>query len=593
MDLNPKLYLTEEYMVLDFETTNKDHGDAGNLDNSLLLACWWYRGTAFSASGNEYTLSHLAQKAEEIGFVVAHNAKFELKWLRRMGADLSKITVYDTMLCEYVLNGNQRVPLSLGEIAVSYGLPNKEEYIDLCIKSGICPSELPKSLVLQRCKYDVAVTRQVFLKQRHKLYEQRKLPVFFTRCILTPALADIESNGMNLDKDKVTDAYYTVLDEYNRASIELDNITGGINLNSPKQLTEFLYDTLEFKEVMKQGKAIRTATGNRSASSAVVAALKARTAKQKKFKELQGRRAVLNAALTKALNKFMECCDNDDIMYAVFNQSVTATHRLSSSGARYKVQFQNLARRHKPLFTARTKGWLMAEIDGAQLEFRVAAFLGQDTQAMLDIDNHVDVHTFTADTLTEAGQETSRQVAKAHTFKPLYGGSSGTKAERTYYAAFKARYPGITRAQQNWIDQVLSTKVLRIASGLEFFWPDTKIQRSGYVVNTQNICNYPVQSLATADIIPIAIVGLWIAMREAGLESFIVNTVHDSVILEVHPEETEIIKQLAVDNFGSFVYTYLKEVYNINFNVTLGVGIKLGEHWSIGEEETFDIKPEE
>jgi DNA polymerase I-like protein with 3'-5' exonuclease and polymerase domains len=278
-------------------------------------------------------------------------------------------------------------------------------------------------------------------------------------------------------------------------------------------------------------------------------------------------------------------------LFGQFNQAITATHRLSSSGTEFKVQFQNMAREFKPLFAARNPGWLVVEVDGAQIEFRVAAFLGQDYTAWKSIVEGEDVHTFTASTLTAAGQTTDRQSAKSHTFKPLYGGQSGTKAERAYYEAFRKKYPGIAAAQLAWQYSVLREQKLRLASGLVLYFPGTKISGHGYIENSTQICNYPVQSLATAEITLIAITYLWHWMHEAGMQGFMVNTVHDSVVCEIPPEEQELLLELSVKAFTEDVYKYLDTVYNIQFNVPLGLGFKAGEHWSEGKEIKVQVDP--
>jgi DNA polymerase I-like protein with 3'-5' exonuclease and polymerase domains len=595
---DPNIYLSDNYVVLDFETTNIEYGDAVNPENKILLAVWYNPKTDKQISikwGNEYQLAELVAAVEAADFLVAQNAKFELKWLKRCGLDLTKVMVYDTMIAEYVLNGNVTLPLALGPMAQRYGYFGKEPYVDICMKKGICPSELPKSLLQARCVYDVGVTRGVFLQQRKRLQIEEKLPVFLTRCLLTPALADIEGVGLKLNEERVNDEFHRASAEYHNLCEAIDKITGGINVNSPKQLSEFLYDTLEFKELTRgrgsNSQPDRTASGGRRTDAATISKLVPKTKKQREFLALKKDQSRINAELTKALTKFKECCDAGDLLHATFNQCRTATHRLSSSGTRYNVQFQNLARKFKPLFKAREDDWLLAEIDGAQLEFRVAAFLGNDEQAISDIRNGVDVHTFTADTISAAGQPTTRQEAKAHTFKPLYGGSSGTKAEVAYYTAFKEKYSGVAQAQEAWIDEVLSQKKLRIPSGLEFFWPDTKMTRTGFVTNTQSICNYPVQSFATADIIPIAITRLWHELKSNNLNSFINNTVHDSAIMEVHPEEVSTVRGLAESCFTEHVYSYLSNVYHVSFNVPLGTGFKAGKHWSEGEEITTQVEP--
>ncbi|MCW8887893.1 MAG: DNA polymerase [Gammaproteobacteria bacterium] len=579
--LDPDIYLKGKFLTLDLETTNKHKGDA-YADNSLLLAVWRLDGKTKFKWGNIFNQQELVQDVESVDFIIAHNAKFELKWLRQCGLDLTKVLVYDTQIGEYVLAGNtaKLSQLGLGKVAPKYNEGVKDAFIDNSMKAQICPSELPKSLVLRRCKKDVRQTEGVFKKQLQKLRKRSLLPVMYTRCIFTPCLADMEYNGLKLDADRVATEYAEVDKALQEVTREMNVFTGGVNPKSPKQMGEFVYDVLKFKaQKNKDG------TENRSVSAKVLETLNPRTKKQLKFIELRKKQAKLTARMDKALKNFMACVEADDILRAQFNQTVTKTHRLSSSGAVYSVQFQNLPREYKPMFTARHKGWYMGEIDGAQLEFRVAAFLGQDQQAVYDINNGVDVHTFTAETITAAGQETDRQTAKAHTFKPLFGGLSGTEAEQEYYKAFQKKYAGIAETQEGWVREVVRTKQLRLASGLIAYWPDAKRTPSGWVTNTPQIYNLPVQSLATAEIIPIAVTKLWHDLKANKMESFLCNTVHDSAISEIKPEEVLQFQDISVRAFSDFVYKYLETVYNIQFNVPLGAGLKIGYHWGEGDEE--------
>lgn len=578
---DPTLYLGSNYLVLDKETTNIQYGNAVEEENSLVLSSWTYQGKTTSIYNNEFHQDELLSDIESADFLVGHNIKFDLKWLKRCGLDLTNVVIYDTMIGEYVLKGNTALlsDLGLGKTSERYGFGSKDPFVDICMKGKVCPSEMPRSFLIRRCEKDILQTEQIFLKQRENLRKYGLLPVFYTRCLLTPCLADMEMEGMALDAEAVMEEYRSTSVAYQEAQRQFEELSGGINPRSPKQMCAFVYGELGFKPIKVRGEE------KLSASAAILAQLKATNKKQRYFLELQKRISKLNARLTKSLNKFKECVENEDILYAEFNQTITKTHRLSSSGTKYKTQFQNLPREYKPLLQAKEDGWYMVEVDGAQLEFRVAAFLGQDPQAVDDIMNDFDVHTFTAQTLTEAGQETSRQEAKAHSFKPLFGGMSGTKAEQAYYEAFKDKYKGIAQAQKSWTYDVLRSKCLRIASGLVAYWKDTKMSKSGYITNTTQIYNLPVQSLATADIIPIAIVQLWRRMKKAGLQSRLVNTVHDSVIAEVHPDEVEVYKELALPAFSSDVYTYLETVYGIRFNVPLGVGIKIGYNWGKADEE--------
>lgn len=581
---NPNIYLSDNYCVLDLETTNKLFGDARLAENRLLLSVVkGATGPPQHLWGNEYEIGPLIDSLYSYDFLVGHNIKYDLKWLARAGLDLHRVVVYDTMIGEYVRYGNSRNELGLGAVSVRYGGPSKSPYVDICIKKGICPSEIDKTLLQSRCVLDVIQTELVFLQQRQYLLDNSQLPVQYTRCILTPALADIEMQGLALDAEAVKAEYLDIKARFDEVSAELDLFTGGINPKSPKQVSEFLYGTLKFEELRhhRTQQPLRTEKGGRLTDAASLGQLVAKNKKQQKFLDLKSTQATLSAELDKALAKFHECCENNDYLYAQFNQCITKTHRLSSSGTEYKVQFQNLHRKFKPLFKSKNDGWFMGEVDGAQLEFRVAAFLGQDEVANKDIEEGTDVHSYTAQVISDAGQPITRQEAKSHTFKPLFGGESGTSAEVAYYGAFRAKYQGITSAQFSWRDEVLHSKELVTCTGLKFFWPDTTITKTGYVTNTTSIFNFPIQSLATADIVPIAVTCLWHRMKD--MKSYLVNTVHDSAIAEISPDETELFAKMSVKAFTEDVYSYLWDVYKIDFNTTLGVGLKIGPRWSVGD----------
>lgn len=583
---NPYIYLSNNYCVLDLETTNKNFGDPREQENRLLLTVVKEADKQFLHSwANEYELGDILDYLKQFDFLVGHNIKYDLKWLKRAGLDLHDVLVYDTMIGEYVYYGNTRPKggLGLGPTSVRYGGPPKQPYVDSLISGGVCPSTIDTEALLSRCILDVSQTEDIFLKQRKILHNANLLPVQFTRCIFTPVLADMESKGLALDAEAVEAEFKKADEEYRRISDELDQFTGGINPKSPKQVAEFLYDTLEFQELSDRSGPRRTPAGARLTSSDALEQLVAKTPKQAKFLELKKKQSLLSASLDKALSKFKECCDNKDYLYAQFNQTITQTHRLSSSGTEYKVQFQNLHRRFKPLFKTKQEDWYVGEIDGSQLEFRVAAFLGQDARARDDIAEGVDVHSFTAKIISEAGQPTDRQEAKAHTFKPLFGGESGTKAEKEYYKAFKAKYSGIADTQNAWREQVLRTKELVTITGLRFFWPDTKITPTGYITNTSSIFNYPIQSFATADIIPIAVTYLWHRMRD--MKSYLVNTIHDSAIAEISPDEVELFRDISVKAFTYDTYEYLEKVYKIVMNIPLGAGLKIGKRWSEADKE--------
>ena len=547
--------------------------------------------------GDEFSLARLVRDIENADFIIAHNAKFELQWLRRCGVDTSKLVIWDTMIGEYVIGGNRWAwaQLSLAKSATRrLGSRPEDQKMDLVgemFKAGLCSTDVPRSWLKSYCERDTRLARKLFIAQRDYMHEDGQLlPVMYTRCLATPVLAHIEMNGMQLDAEKVSGLIGTKERRYAELQNSIEELTGGININSPKQLAAFLYGgegaddlpapSLEFAErTTRRGEPLRTATGKPKTDADTVAALKATNARQREFLAAYKESKELYNELTKYLRKFSACCEEvGGRLQAQFNQCNTRTHRLSSSGLDYATQFQNFPRLYKPIFRARHADSLIGEADGAQLEFRVAAHLGRDEVALDDIKTGTDIHSVTAGIIG-----CSRQDAKAHTFKPLYGGRSGTRDEVRYYEYFRENYSGITATQQRWIDEVLSSKELRTEWGLKYYWPSTRMERSGYVVNSTSICNYPVQAFATAEIIPVGLVYFWHYVRAAGLQMSVVNTVHDSIITELPPEEVDHFHVLSQLCLIDEVYTYLETVYGIRLTVPLGAGVSVGTHW--GDEE--------
>lgn len=443
-NLDPRIYESNNYVVLDWETTNLDRGFAGNPGNRIVLATWLCgpthkstlarrgglgpisrRGNVNFKFGSEFEQGELVEAIRTADFIVAHFAKFELQWLTRCGVDISRILPWDTVLGEYVLAGNRRRPFDLDAVSKRRGLGGgKESLVSALISGGICPSEIPEQWLVEYGCQDTHLCHQIFLKQRQELQADGLLPVMYTRCITTPVLADIELNGLQLDEKLVKDEYEKALRDYSSAERELSEFTGGINLGSPKQVAGFLYDKLGFAEVQKGGKPDRTPAGGRRTDAETIERLICISSEQELFAEKFGVFGQLQFRLN-FLEKLLACCNEEGgLLYASINQAVTQTHRLASSGKKYKVQIQNIARDLKKLFKARRPGWLVGEADGAQLEFRVAAHLGRDPVALADIRNpKFDAHYQTAEiilkTVRELISKDQRSDIKPFTFKPL------------------------------------------------------------------------------------------------------------------------------------------------------------------------------
>lgn len=266
----------------------------------------------------------------------------------------------------------------------------------------------------------------------------------------------------------------------------------------------------------------------------------------------------------------------DNILHPNFNQCITATGRLSST----KPNLQNQPREQtfpiRKVFVSRWKDGLICETDFAQLEFRAAVHLAQCQKGKQDILNGIDIHNQTKTIITEAGQPISRQEAKSRTFKPLYGGTSGTDAEREYYKKFlKEIYIGIYAWHKELQEEALKKFIVTLPTGRQYIFPDVERAWHGGATKATQICNYPVQGFATADIVPISIIRLAKEFKARNLNSKIVLTVHDSVISDTHPDEKDVVIEL-MKNLGKYAEEELKIRYNIDAFVPFDVEVKIG-----------------
>jgi DNA polymerase I-like protein with 3'-5' exonuclease and polymerase domains len=268
----------------------------------------------------------------------------------------------------------------------------------------------------------------------------------------------------------------------------------------------------------------------------------------------------------------------DGKLHVRLTQHMTSTGRFSGRDP----NMQNMPRGGtfpvKKVFVSRWDGGKIMEADFAQLEFRVAAFLSQDEIAMKEVKEGFDVHLYTANIISDAGQPTTRQEAKAHTFAPLYGatGYGRTPAEAAYYEHFIEKYKGIARWHRELAKEVLTFKKITTPSGRQFSFPDVKRRKNGTITAFTAVKNYPVQSFATADIVPVVL--LQIERELSELKSCIVNSVHDSIVIDIHPDEEQQVLAV-ISCVNDKLKSIIDKQFSIDFNVPLLLEAKIGVNW--------------
>ena len=272
--------------------------------------------------------------------------------------------------------------------------------------------------------------------------------------------------------------------------------------------------------------------------------------------------------------------ENQSLLHVRLNQHITATGRFSGANPNLQNMPRGTTFPVKKVFVSRWEGGFISEWDFAQLEFRVAGILSKDKQIEKEIVEGFDVHSYTAKVISDAGQPTTRQQAKMHTFAPLYGatGYGRTPAEAAYYTHFNEKYKGVAAWHKELAKQVLNYKYISTPSGREFLFRDVSRKRDGSITYFTQVKNYPVQSFATADIVPFVLVKVFEQLKKENLKSCIVNSVHDSIVLDVHPEETDKVKSL-MDNINSKINLLVKDKFNVTTSIPIVMEGGIGKTW--------------
>lgn len=542
-------------LTFDIEAGYAPYGHA--LHPQARMLCVAYKINAGPVRVCEDNIDEFRAAVAAADTLVAHNAKYDLHWLYRLGIPLEGKRVFDTMLAEWVLLGNnpRHEELNLEAAAKRrIGYKGKDPRVQLMLDADVAPEDIPRSWLINRCADDVETTWQLFLEQCSdwSYSDEAAYPLYLLHCDMAVLLTEIERNTLHVDKDKVERMQRETVERLAQLKQELLLLCGcEVNLRSIKETAPLVFDiwpidankeesrikTLGFKEPCdRRGKPIRGAptksfpAGRPILDKSVIETLedRATTKRQREWIRLRREIGTLESLQSKCLNYLcgVVLYKSGDF-HADYRQGQTATHRLSAGGraelfpgnkAPISMQAQNMPRSTKSLIHA-PDGLLCFNADAMQLEFRTAADEAADVQAIADVaDPTFDAHTRTLYMLeheqfneaeyldllkrrkTDKSVDEKRTEAKPFTFKPLFGGEYGTDEQMRYFRYFKERYPGIAAWQQRNIAAVAADKQFTTSTGLTFYFPDATYNHRGDMVDKRTgrrlamqICNYPVQ----------------------------------------------------------------------------------------------------
>lgn len=485
---------------------------------------------------------------------IGQNIKYDLIMLANYGVSL-KGKMFDTMIAHYVLQPELRHGMDyLAEIYLKYETIKIEELIGAKgKKQGNMRDLAPEAVYKYACE-DADVTlklKQVLENELEtngvkKLFEEIEMP-------LVPVLAYMERNGVRIDTDalKETSRHFTA--RMNQIEEEVHQLAGmEFNIASPKQVGEVLFDRLKIVE-----KAKKTKTGQYVTSEEVLESLRGKHEIVGKILEHRGLKKLLGTyidALPQLINPATER------IHTSFNQTVTATGRLSSSNP----NLQNIPIRNEDGKEIRKafipdEGCEFFSADYSQIELRIMAHLSNDPHMIEAFQKDQDIHAATAAKIYKVKLEevTREQRSKAKTanFGIIYGISVFGLAERLNVDRKEAKalidgyfenYPNVKAYMDQSIQEAREKGYIETIFKRKRYLPDINSKNAvvrGYA--ERNAINAPIQGSA-ADIIKVAMIRIYQRFQEEGIRSKMILQVHDELNFSVLPEEKEKVQQIVI-----------------------------------------------
>lgn len=385
------------------------------------------------------------------------------------------------------------------------------------------------------------------------LYNDVELP-------LVPVLREMEAAGVRFDVDKLKEAEQRLTAELNELEQRIYALSGEpFNINSPRQVGELLFEKLKI-----DAKAKKSRTGQYSTSEEVLMALKERHEIVGLILEYRELKKLISTYIA-ALPEYIAA---DGKIHTTYNQTVTATGRLSSSNP----NLQNL-----PIRSERGKlireavipdeGCLFLSADYSQIELRLLAHFSQDEHLLQAFRSGQDIHAATAARIfklpIEQITKDQRRKAKTANFGIIYGISAFGLAQQLdcpraearqliddYFAAF----PGVIKFIERQKEKSRVRGYAETLFGRKRYLPD--ILSNNATVRSfaeRNAVNAPIQGTA-ADIIKIAMIAIHRRLQEEGLKAQMIMQVHDELNFNVPESEVERVREIVVSEMESVVH---------------------------------------
>lgn len=570
---------SEKEFAFDTETTSEDPMRARLVGISFS----WDIGKAFYVPFNgslkpEAILDALKPVLEDAKIKkIGQNIKYEYVVLANHGIGLKGVS-FDTMVGSYLCNPS-KLNHNLEDISIEFLGHKMTTSIEELIgkgKGAITMDRVDIDKVSAYCCEDSDVTlrlksvieKSIAEKGLRELFDKVEIP-------LIPVLGTMERSGVSIDKGYLGKLSGEMEKKLDILTKKIYKIAGEeFNINSPKQLSKILFEKLKLPVIK------RTKTGI-STNEDVLMKLASKHELPKsliEYRELAKLKSTYVDSLPELINP------DTGKVHTSFNQTVTATGRLSSSDP----NLQNIpiktdeGKKIRRAFIASANDSLLLSADYSQIELRVLAHFSGDKQLAKAFKEGLDIHTYTASLVFGIGEKEvsseMRGMAKTVNFGIIYGMSPyglsqslGIEVDKAkeFIDSYFARYPDVKRYMDGLIEAARKDGYVVTILGRrryipEINSPDMRMRQFA----ERTAVNTPIQGTA-ADIIKVAMISIEENLEKKGLSSKMIMQVHDELVFDCPKKEI------------SEVYKIVKHGMEdvIKLNVPVEAHIEVGKNW--------------
>lgn len=563
-DMNSLLKRLESQSETDEQTLRFEEFSKSFVKDEVIICPYVLDGLGYSATVDGFIVAY----DKHVSYIDIEDAKTNSNFKELINGNYMKKGIYskelyhslkkmgftpegfndDLLICAYLVDSNIT---SIDKLLDSYQLwPESNDRKDILLHLCEHATKLFDSL------HDFLIANDL-----DELYDEMELP-------LIEILVDMEIVGIKIEKEeliKLSDETLAIVDGLTKQIY--DYAGKEFNINSPKQLSVVLFDELQLPSKRKKSTAVDVLEGLKDKHPIINLVLDYR--KYQKF----------YSTYTQGLQKYIT---EEGRVHTSFSQTTAQTGRLSS----LEPNLQNISVRDeetkqiRKVFVA-DPGYQFLSVDYSQIELRVLAHMANEEHMIDAFNNHVDIHTMTAQMIYGCQPDDEitslmRRNAKAVNFGIIYGISDFGLSEQLsitpsqaheFIANYLEAFDGISDYMSSIVDYCKERGYVKTIFNRRRYIPE--INDKNFVVKQRAeraAMNAPIQGSA-ADLIKLAMVKISDQLKKKHLDTKLVLQVHDELVLLVKESEMKQVKELVVNTMKNIVKL------KVPLDVSSGVGI--------------------